>query len=160
SPCLFTHAAPGAAEPYRRLGAERERMSGAARLAAAALVLGVIMLLDAEPSLAAANYPPPTEGDFTIRNFQFTSGETLPELRIHHRTFGRPRTAAKGVVRNAVLVMHGTGGNGGSLVRAEFAGELFAPGQLLDASRYFIVLPDGIGHGQSSKPSDGLHARF
>jgi homoserine O-acetyltransferase len=135
-------------------------MSGATRLGAAALVLGVTMLLDAEPSHAAANYPPPTEGDFTIRNFRFTSGETLPELTIHYRTFGTPRRDAKGVVRNAVLVMHGTGGNGGSLVRAEFAGELFAPGQLLDASRYFIVLPDGIGHGRSSKPSDGLHARF
>ena len=135
-------------------------MSGVVRLGAAALVVGVIMLLDAEPSLAAANYPPPKEGDFTIRDFKFASGETLPELRIHYRTFGTPRADAKGVVRNAVLVMHGTGGNGGSLVRAEFAGELFAPGQLLDATKYFIVLPDDIGHGHSSKPSDGLHAHF
>ena len=135
-------------------------MSGVARLGAAALVLGGMMLLDAEPSLAAANYPPPHEGDFTIKNFKFTSGETLAELRIHYRTFGTPRTDAHGVVRNAVLIMHGTGGNGGSLVRAEFAGELFASGQPLDADRYFIVLPDGIGHGQSSKPSDGLHAHF
>jgi homoserine O-acetyltransferase len=135
-------------------------MSITAKLGAAALVLGVTMLLDPEPSFAAADYPAPAEGDFSIKNFKFTSGETLPELRIHYRTFGTPRTDAKGVVRNAVLVMHGTGGNGGSLVRAEFAGELFAPGQLLDATKYFIVLPDDIGHGHSSKPSDGLHAHF
>jgi len=135
-------------------------MSTTAKLSAAALVLGVTMLLDPEPSFAAAAYPAPTEGDFTIKNFKFASGETLPELRIHYRTFGTPRSDAKGVVRNAVLVMHGTGGNGGNLVRAEFAGELFAPGQLLDATKYFIVLPDDIGHGHSSKPSDGLHAHF
>ena len=135
-------------------------MSITAKLSAAALLLGVTMLLDPEPSCAAAAYPAPVEGDFSIKDFKFTSGETLPQLRIHYRTFGTPRTDANGVVRNAVLVMHGTGGNGGSLVRAEFAGELFAPGQLLDAAKYFIVLPDGIGHGHSSKPSDGLHAHF
>jgi homoserine O-acetyltransferase/O-succinyltransferase len=108
----------------------------------------------------AANYPAPTEGDFVIRDFHFASGESLPQLRIHYRTFGRPRTDARGVVRNAVLIMHGTGGSGASLVRDEFAGELFGSGQPLDAARYFIVLPDGIGHGKSSKPSDGLHAHF
>src|SRR5580698_10325775 len=105
----------------------------------------------------AADYPPPAEADFVAADFHFASGETLPQLRIHYRTFGTPRRAAHGVVRNAVLILHGTGGTGGSLVRQEFAGELFAPGQPLDASRYFIVLPDGIGHGGSSKPSDGLH---
>jgi len=84
----------------------------------------------------------------------------LPRLRIHYRSFGTPRQDAHGVVRNAVLILHGTGGSGASLVREEFAGELFGPGQLLDASRYFLVLPDGIGHGKSSKPSDGLHAKF
>jgi homoserine O-acetyltransferase/O-succinyltransferase len=107
-----------------------------------------------------ANYPPPAEGDFLIRDFRFASGESLPELRLHYRTFGTPRADAHGVVRNAVLILHGTGGSGASLVRAEFAGELFGPGQPLDAARFFIVLPDGIGHGKSSKPSDGLHARF
>ena len=109
---------------------------------------------------AAADYPPPAEGDFLIRDFRFASGESLPELRIHYRTFGASRADARGVVRNAVLILHGTGGSGASLVRAEFAGELFGAGQPLDAARYFIVLPDGIGHGKSSKPSDGLHARF
>jgi homoserine O-acetyltransferase/O-succinyltransferase len=108
----------------------------------------------------AANYPTPTEGDFVIRDFHFASGESLAQLRIHYRTLGRPRTDAHGVVRNVVLIMHGTGGSGASLVRDEFAGELFGPGQPLDAARYFIVLPDGIGHGKSSKPSDGLHAHF
>ena len=107
-----------------------------------------------------ANYPPPTEGDFLIRDFRFASGESLPELRVHYRTVGTPRADAHGVVRNAVLILHGTGGSGASLVRAEFAGELFGAGQPLDAARFFIVLPDGIGHGRSSKPSDGLHARF
>jgi homoserine O-acetyltransferase/O-succinyltransferase len=111
-------------------------------------------------ALMAASYPPPAEGDFIARDFRFSSGESLPQLRIHYRTFGQPRADAHGVVRNAVLIMHGTGGSGASLIRAEFAGELFGPGQLLDASRYFIVLPDGIGHGGSSKPSDGLRARF
>ena len=108
----------------------------------------------------AASYPAPTEGDFTVKDFRFTSGESLPQLRIHYRSFGTPRQDAHGVVRNAVLILHGTGGSGASLVREEFAGELFGPGQLLDASRYFLVLPDGIGHGKSSKPSDGLHAHF
>src|SRR5256886_16201748 len=79
---------------------------------------------------------------------------------MHYRTFGAPRADARGVVRNAVLILHGTGGSGASLVRAEFAGELFAAGQPLDAARFFVVLPDAIGHGKSSKPSDGLHARF
>jgi homoserine O-acetyltransferase/O-succinyltransferase len=107
-----------------------------------------------------ANYPPPAEGDFLIGDFRFASGESLSELRLHYRTVGTPRADAHGVVRNAVLILHGTGGSGASLLRAEFAGELFGPGQPLDAARFFIVLPDGIGHGGSSKPSDGLHARF
>ncbi len=108
----------------------------------------------------AADYPAPREGDFVAHNFKFTSGETLAELRIHYHVFGQPQRDSHGVVRNAVLIVHGTGGEGGSLIRPEFAGELFGPGQLLDATRYFIVLPDALGHGKSSKPSDGLHARF
>lgn len=108
----------------------------------------------------AAEYPRPLEADYVLKNFQFTSGETLPELRIHYRTIGQPRRDAQGVVTNAVLVMHGTTGSGAQFIRPEFAGELFGSGQPLDASRYFIILPDGIGHGKSSKPSDGLHARF
>jgi homoserine O-acetyltransferase/O-succinyltransferase len=127
-----------------------------------AVHLGMLLLtlLPVSVPAPAANYPPPVEGDFIIKDFQFASGESLPQLRIHYRTFGEPRADAAGVVRNAVLILHGTGGSGGSLVREEFAGELFGPGQPLDATRFFIVLPDGIGHGRSSKPSDGLRGHF
>src|SRR5256714_9146165 len=106
------------------------------------------------------NYPAPVEGDYVIQNFRFHSGETLPELRIHYRTIGNAKADASGVVRNAVLIGHGTGGAGTQFLSNQFANVLFGPGQLLDATRYFIILPDGIGHGGSSKPSDGLHARF
>lgn len=109
---------------------------------------------------AAGKYPEPTQGDFVIRDFKFGSGEALPELRLHYATLGTPVRDGRGVVRNAVLVMHGTGGTGTQFLTPQFAGVLFGPGQLLDATKYFIILPDGIGHGRSSKPSDGLHARF
>jgi homoserine O-acetyltransferase len=108
----------------------------------------------------AADYPAPAQGDFVIRDFKFKSGDTLPELRIHYRTLGKPVRDAQGKVTNAVLITHGTGGTGAQFLRPEFAGELFGQGGLLDAARYYIILTDGIGHGQSSKPSDGLHARF
>src|SRR6187401_3670989 len=108
----------------------------------------------------AADYPPPTESDFTIRDFKFQSGETLPELSIHYRTLGKPEKDAKGKTTNAVLIMHGTTGSGAQFIRPEFAGELFGKDQPLDATKFFIVLPDGIGHGKSSKPSDGMHAKF
>jgi homoserine O-acetyltransferase len=98
--------------------------------------------------------------DVVLRDFKFADGESLPELRIHYTTLGTPRRDAAGTVRNAVLVLHGTTGAGTGFLSRNFAGELFGPGQLLDTARYFIVLPDGIGHGKSSKPSDGLHARF
>jgi homoserine O-acetyltransferase len=107
-----------------------------------------------------AAFPAPAEGDFTVRDFRFQDGESLPELRLHYRTLGSAQRDATGLVRNAVLVMHGTGGSGSQFISNQFAGVLFGPGQLLDATKYFIILPDGIGHGKSSKPSDGLHARF
>ncbi|MEY2484869.1 MAG: homoserine O-acetyltransferase/O-succinyltransferase [Verrucomicrobiota bacterium] len=108
----------------------------------------------------AADYPAPNESDYTIRDFKFASGETSPQLRIHYRTLGKPEKDAVGRTRNAVLITHGTTGNGAQFIRPEFAGELFGKDQPLDATKFFIVLPDGIGHGKSSKPSDGLHARF
>jgi len=108
----------------------------------------------------AANYPPPTESDYTIRDFKFASGETLPELRVHYRTLGKPEKDAQGKTTNAVLIMHGTTGSGAQFIRPEFAGELFGKDQPLDATKFFIVLPDGIGHGKSSKPSDGMRAKF
>ncbi|MBS0659397.1 MAG: alpha/beta fold hydrolase [Verrucomicrobia bacterium] len=119
----------------------------------ASLVLGLATARGAE-------YPAPVEADFILRDFRFASGESLPELRLHYRTIGRPQRDADGRVRNAVLILHGTSGSGAQFLRPEFAGELFGPGQLLDAAKFFVVLPDGIGHGRSSKPSDGLHAKF
>src|SRR5262245_39483417 len=109
---------------------------------------------------SAVDYPAPTESDFTIRDFKFASGETLPELRLHYRTLGTPQKDAQGKTTNAVLIMHGTTGSGAQFIRPEFAGELFGKDQPLDATKFFIVLPDGIGHGKSSKPSDGMHAKF
>ncbi|HEY3797104.1 MAG TPA: alpha/beta fold hydrolase [Caulobacteraceae bacterium] len=124
----------------------------------AALMLALV----AAPALAETPPPGPaeTQGDFVIHDFHFQSGESLPEVRIHYTTFGTPHRDAAGHVTNAVLIMHGTGGEGHSLIRPEFSGELFGPGQLLDAAKYFLILPDDLGHGKSSKPSDGLHARF
>jgi homoserine O-acetyltransferase/O-succinyltransferase len=110
--------------------------------------------------VSAADYPTPTEGDFTVRDFKFQSGETLPDLRLHYRTLGKPEKDAQGKTTNAVLIMHGTTGSGAQFIRPEFAGELFGKDQPLDATKFFIVLPDGIGHGKSSKPSDGMHAKF
>jgi homoserine O-acetyltransferase len=107
----------------------------------------------------AQNYAP-TGGNFKIKNFQFTDGGSLAEMNLHYTTLGKPTKNADGVVNNAVLIMHGTGGNGSGFLSPLFAGNLFGPGQLLDASKYYIILPDGIGHGKSSKPSDGLHMKF
>src|SRR5262245_40468678 len=108
----------------------------------------------------AADYPAPREADYVLRDFKFSSGEQLPELRLHYRTIGTLRKDSKGRALNAVLILHGTGGSGAQFLRPDFADELFVPGGVLDASRYFIVLPDNVGHGGSSKPSDGLRAKF
>jgi homoserine O-acetyltransferase len=99
-------------------------------------------------------------GDFVMRDFRFADGSSIPELRIHYVTLGTPRRDAAGVVRNAVLILHGTTGSGDGFLRRQFAGELFGPGELLDTATHYIILPDGIGTGKSTKPSDGLHARF
>ncbi|HTS38376.1 MAG TPA: alpha/beta fold hydrolase [Candidatus Solibacter sp.] len=103
---------------------------------------------------------PVTEGDYTARAFKFHNGEQLPELRLHYRTLGQPARDAGGHVTNAVLLLHGTGGSGAQFLAPQFANELFGPGQPLDITHYFIISPDGIGHGKSSKPSDGMHAHF
>jgi homoserine O-acetyltransferase len=95
-----------------------------------------------------------------MRDFRFTDGSTLPVLRIHYTTLGRPRKDAGGVVRNAVLILHGTTGNGRGFLSRNFGGELFQAGQPLDTATHFIILPDGIGTGKSSRPSEGLHAKF
>src|SRR4029078_12174007 len=104
-------------------------------------------------SAAAADYPKPLEGDWVAKDFKSHTVKVMPELRLHYRTLGDPRNPA-------VLMLHGTTGSGASLLTPGFAGELFGAGQPLDATRYFIILPDGRGHGKSAKPSDGLKARF
>ncbi len=124
----------------------------------AALALPGTLLATA--TARAAEPPAAVEGDHVLRDFRFVSGQVLPELRLHYRTFGSPQRGPDGRVRNAVLILHGTGGSGAQFLRPEFSGELFGPGGVLDASRYYLILPDGIGHGGSSKPSDGLRAKF
>ncbi len=120
----------------------------------------LIAIATATNAVAQPATPPVTESDFVARDFRFDSGETMPALKLHYRTLGKPQRDPNGAVRNAVLILHGTGGSGAGFLSRTFGGELFGPGQLLDATRYFIVLPDGIGHGRSSKPSDGMHMRF
>lgn len=124
----------------------------------------VAVIALAQPAYSA-DAAKPVEADFVARDFRFSDGSTLPELRIHYRTIGAVKRDANGRATNVVLIMHGTGGSGASLVdspigKTLFAAELFGPGQPLDAQRFFIVVPDGLGHGKSSKPSDGMHARF
>ncbi len=127
--------------------------------------VGMLALSFASVAWAAPPEPPPAYGpprgaDFVIPDFHFHDGGALPALRIHYTTLGQPHRDASGRIDNAVLVLHGTGGAGTSLLNKVFAGELFGPGELLDDSKYFIILPDGVGHGKSSKPSDGLRTRF
>ena len=126
----------------------------------AVLFFAVTTCVAQQANPPATGKPAPQEGDFIIHNFHFQSGETLPELRMHYMTMGQPAHDASGRVTNAVLILHGTGGSGRQFLAPQFADVLFGPGQLLDTSRYFIILPDNIGHGKSSKPSDGLHAHF
>ena len=121
----------------------------------------ITCLLLLAASVQAAELPNPDPADFIIRNFRFASGETLPEVRIHYHTYGTPRRDAQGVVRNAVLILHSTASDGEYLLNnLKFVGELFGKGQPLDATRYYLIIPDNIGHGKSTKPSDGLRARF
>ena len=122
------------------------------------VVLAILVV--AVLSSDAADYPAPIEGDYLIEDFEFQTAEVLPELNLHYRTIGEPIRDPSGSVRNAILIMHGTTGSGAGFLSDRFAGQLFGPGQLLDAERYFIVLTDAIGHGKSSRPSDGLHMAF
>ena len=126
-------------------------------LVAATLILGGAVPAQPAPSSFASQA---RDGDFTVRDFKFSSGETLPELKLHYTTLGTPRRDAKGWITNAVMVLHGTGGSGRQFLQPQFADELYGPGQPLDLARTYVILPDGIGHGKSSKPSDGLKLRF
>jgi homoserine O-acetyltransferase/O-succinyltransferase len=118
----------------------------------------VASVFTAWPIFAAP--PSGKEADATFSNFQFRSGETLTNLRIHYTTLGTPRRNTAGEIDNAVMILHGTGGSGHQFYRPQFADELFGPGQVLDTAKYFVILPDNIGHGQSSKPSDGMRMAF
>ena len=111
------------------------------------------------PAPPAVSWPT-VDGTVILPNFRFGTGETLPELKLHYLTLGTPHRNAAGRVDNAVLLLHGTGGNAHSLMNPLFSNVLFGPGAPLDIQKYFLILPDDIGHGQSSKPSDGLHAHF
>ena len=111
------------------------------------------VLLGATLSARAADYPAAQEGSWVARDFRFHTGEVMPELRLHYRTVGAP-------TGEPVLVLHGTSGSGASMLTPAFAGELFGPGQPLDASRYHIILPDALGTGKSTRPSDGMRAKF
>ena len=122
---------------------------------AIALCLGL-----AAPALGQTSWPNQREGDFVLRNFRFGDGATLPELRIHYLTFGTARKNAAGEIVNGVLLLHGTSGSSASWLTPSLADELFASGQPLDASQYFLIVPDAIGAGRSSKPSDGLRGAF
>jgi len=122
----------------------------------AVIALAVLMC----GTVHAADYPTPQSGAFVIKDFQFKSGEKLAEVKLHYYTLGTPQKGPNGKIRNAVLILHGTGGTGRQFLSANFGGALFGAGQLLDATKYFIILPDNVGHGDSSKPSDGLHMRF
>jgi homoserine O-acetyltransferase len=120
----------------------------------------LLVLLGAASAASAQSNPAPVEGDFIAKSFTFQGGDTLPEVKLHYRTVGTPRKDASGVVRNAVLILHGTGGSGRGFLGQGYAGQLFGKGQLLDAETHYIILPDNVGHGQSSKPSDGLRMKF
>src|SRR5262250_2868407 len=127
-------------------------------LAAAVLLIAAPAAFAQAPS--TTHWPNQQEGDFVIKDFRFKSGETLPALNIHYTTLGTPQRNAAGEITNAVILLHGTSSTGKAWLMPSLADELFAPGAALDATRYFIVLPDGIGRGGSSKPSDGLKAKF
>jgi homoserine O-acetyltransferase/O-succinyltransferase len=130
----------------------------ATRIASALLFFSSLIALgQANPQ--GSNWPT-VDGNVTLKDFRFGTGETLPELKLHYLTLGTPHRNAAGHTDNAVLLLHGTGGNAHSLMNPLFSDVLFAPGGVLDISKYFIILPDDIGHGESSKPSDKLHAHF
>ncbi|HCM76733.1 MAG TPA: hypothetical protein DIS90_10150 [Cytophagales bacterium] len=124
------------------------------------IILMLFLMLAGVANAVAQNYPAPVEGDYVVKNFQFSEGGSLPEMNLHYTTIGKPKRDKSGKVTNAVLITHGTTGYGQGFLSERFAGNLFGPGQLLDATQYYIILPDGIGHGKSSRPSDGLRMKF
>ncbi|MFN3620221.1 alpha/beta fold hydrolase [Sphingorhabdus sp.] len=124
------------------------------------LLIASLVVFSAVSSAAIAQTPPSKEADAVFKDYVFSTGERLPEVKIHYTTLGTPKRDASGDVSNAVMILHGTGGTGHQFFQPQFASELFGPGQVLDTSKYFIILPDNVGHGKSSKPSDGLRMAF
>jgi len=137
-----------------------KNLSRIVRLGVVVLAFNIGSARAQQRSNSEQTWPAPQEANFVVHDFQFRSGEALRELRIHYRTLGKPARDADGRTTNAVLILHGTGGDGTDFLDPIFAGVLFGSGQLLDATKYFLILPDNLGHGGSSKPSDGLHAHF
>jgi homoserine O-acetyltransferase len=123
-------------------------------------MLAFLAALAAQAAAPPAKAWPTHDADVVLKDFRFRDGERLPELKIHYTTLGQPHRNAAGEIDNAVMVLHGTGGDGHQFLRPQFADELYGSGQPLDISKYWIILPDNIGHGQSSKPSDGLRMKF
>lgn len=119
-----------------------------------------IFLLLICSNLLGQDYPTPVQGDYVISEFEFESGEKLKNLSLHYTTLGKPTRGEDGKVNNAILIKHGTTGTGNQFLSPRFAGNLFGPGQTLDANKYYIILTDDIGHGMSSKPSDSLRMNF
>jgi homoserine O-acetyltransferase len=128
--------------------------------AAAVAALSIAQASDAGAQAAQSYEAPPKEANAIFANYRFRNGETLPELRLNYTTLGQPRRNSQGAIDNAVLMLHWTSASGQALLTPEFRTALFAPGAPFDVTRYFVILPDAIGHGRSSKPSDGLRAAF
>src|SRR5690348_17773742 len=124
------------------------------------MMFALLAALAAQTAAPPAKTWPTHEGDIMLKGFRFGDGETLPQLKMHYTTLGQPHRNAAGQIDNAVMVLHGTGGDGHQFLRPQFADELYGPGEPLDIRRYYIILPDNIGHGKSSKPSDGLRMKF
>src|SRR6476646_8851922 len=135
-------------------------MSGKIRdlaiICASLLSMSALIQAQANPP----GYPNQKEDNFIIKNFKFQSGETLPELKLHYTTVGTPHKNVQGEIDNAVLLLHGTTGTGKNFLSPSLGGQLFGPGQPLDATKYYLIMPDGVGRGGSTKPSDGMHAKF
>ena len=144
-------------EPASR---SHSRHPGRRRLLTRSLFASFVAILLSLQSAVGTDHPAPKEANFVVHDFHFKNGERLPDLRIHYATLGAPRRDSNGKVTNAVLILHGTTGSWRQFTSPQFADVLFGPGQLLDADHYFIILPDNIGHGGSSKPSEGLKGRF
>ena len=111
-------------------------------------------------AISATSPPQPVDGSVELQNYRFSGGETMPTLKLHYLTLGTPQKDAAGAITNAVMLLHGTSGSAADFLKPRFFQSLYGAGEPLDISRYFIVIPDGIGAGESSKPSDGLHAHF